>query len=60
MSSGLSLTRKKGESISFFLDGKEVVLTVDKIFSSKVRIRVIAHESVEILRGELIQEGGVE
>lgn len=49
----LVLSRKEGESIQI---GRDVVVTVVKLRSGRVRIGVSAPEQVKVLRTELTEE----
>jgi hypothetical protein len=52
---GLSLTRKTGESCVFRVGDQEVVVIVEEAGVGRVRLRLVANQSVVIMRRELEQ-----
>lgn len=51
----LVLSRKEGESVRI---GRDVVVTVVKLRSGRVKIGVSAPEAVKVLRSELVDRDG--
>ena len=53
---GLSISRRRGESLYIFCGDGTVVVTIDEIHRRNVQFHVVAPHSVVLMREELITE----
>jgi carbon storage regulator CsrA len=53
MNGGLILTRRVGESCLCTIDGKEMLVVVEKIDGNRVRLKFVADKSIKVIRTEL-------
>lgn len=54
--SGLQITRKVGDQIVIWMDGKEVVLTVEEFRGNSVRLSFHGDREFEIYRQEIAEK----
>ena len=53
----LVLSRKLREGLTIFLDDEEINVSVTEIDKGRVRLRIQADDSIDILRDELLTDG---
>jgi carbon storage regulator CsrA len=52
----LLLTRKEGENIIIEVEGRKIVVSLDKSMNQKAKIRIYAPEDVKISREEIYKQ----